>query len=146
MKRISWFAFVFFFSGILASCKNDNDNAQERIENNVASGTWRITEFIDSGDPETHHFTGFNFDFDESGVVTASNGTLTYTGTWSITDSNSDDDGLDDLDFNLSFPQTNEFQDLNDDWDILSESSTQIELTDVSGGGGGTDFLTFGKN
>jgi hypothetical protein len=146
MKMLSFLFFAVCMQLFFTSCKDDADNTQAQIEDNVESGTWRITEFIDSGDPETHHFTGFNFTFSEGGSVTATNGTLTYTGTWSVTDSNSNDDGLDDLDFNISFPQTNEFQDLNDDWDLLSQSSTRIELTDVSGGGGGTDFLTFQKN
>jgi hypothetical protein len=35
--------------------------------------------------------------------------------------------------------------DLSDDWDILSYSATKIELIDVSGGNGGTDYLTFEK-
>ena len=38
------------------------------------------------------------------------------------------------------------FEDLNDDWDFISQSSTKIELIDVSGGNGGTDYLTFEKN
>ena len=29
------------------------------------------------------------------------------------------------------------FEDLNDDWDFISQSSTKIELIDVSGGNGG---------
>ena len=33
---------------------------------------------------------------------------------------------------------------LNDDWDVVSISDTQIELQDVSGGGG-TDTLTLQK-
>jgi hypothetical protein len=41
---------------------------------------------------------------------------------------------------------TNDFEDLNDDWDIISHSPTKIELKDVSGGNGGTDYLTFENN
>jgi len=50
------------------------------------------------------------------------------------------------MDFNLNFNVTNNFQDLNDDWDFISQSETKIELIDISGGGGGTDYLTFVKN
>jgi len=76
----------------------------------------------------------------------ASNGTNNYTGTWSITDSNSSDDSQDDLDFNINFNLTNDFEDLNDDWDFVSQSETKIELIDISGGNGGTDYLTLEKN
>ena len=78
--------------------------------------------------------------------MSASNGSNTYSGTWSITDSNSDDDSADDLDFNINFNLTNDFEDLNDDWDIVSHTSTELKLIDVSGGNGGTDELTFVKN
>ena len=130
-----------------SSCDNDDDDPiQTQIENNLESGLWRITRYVDSGDDETSNFTGFNFNFDPLGVVTATNGSTTSVGTWSISDSNSSDDSIDDLDFNLLFIQPNEFAELSDDWDIISQSSNKLELTDVSGGGGGTDFLTFEKN
>lgn len=130
-----------------SSCKKDDTSAlQGEIRTNLESGKWRITKFIDSGSDETANFNGYNFDFGTSGSVTATNGVTSYTGTWSITDSNSDDDNLEDLDFNLNFNVTNDFQDLNDDWDFISQSETKVELIDVSGGNGGTDYLTFVKN
>lgn len=140
------FSFVFFATG----CTNDDDGpsntTQNQIENSVQNGTWRITKFIDSDKDETNHFTGYNFTFLSSGVLNADNGVNQYDGTWSITDSNSNDDSMDDLDFNINFNLANDFEDLNDDWDIISRSSTKIELIDISGGNGGTDYLTFQKN
>lgn len=134
----------------LTSCNNDgdspNDTTKDEIISNASNGTWRITKFIDSDEDETNHFTGYNFTFNSSGVLSASNGTNSYEGIWSITDSNSDDDSLDDLDFNINFNLTNDFEDLNDDWDILTQTSSKIELIDISGGNGGTDYLTFEKN
>lgn len=131
----------------LTACKTDDDvKVMEEIEANVTQGTWKVSEFIDSGTDETAHFTGFSFTFGDNDVLTASNGTDTYTGTWSISDSNSNDDSADDLHFNILFNLTNDFEDLNDDWEIVSQSDSRIELTDVSGGGGGTDNLTFVKN
>lgn len=133
----------------LTSCSKEEDtpnSIQEKIESGVSSSNWRITSFIDSGNNETNHFAGYSFTFNSSGVLNASNGANNYTGTWSITDSNSNDDSLDDLDFNIFFSLTNDFEDLNDDWDIVSQSQTKIELIDISGGNGGTDYLTFEKN
>ena len=128
------------------SCKKEDVKQKESIEAEVSTGTWKIISFIDSGVDETVHFAGYNFEFQDGGVLTASNGTNSYTGTWSVTDSNSNDDSPDDLDFNIYFNLTNDFQDLNDDWDITSHSSTTLELFDISGGNGGTDVLTFAKN
>tara|TARA_R100001369_G_scaffold64735_5_gene91958 strand:+ start:7140 stop:7688 length:549 start_codon:yes stop_codon:yes gene_type:complete len=134
----------------LISCSKDDDNSgnntKATVENNVQNGTWRITKFIDSGKDEINHFTGYNFTFQSSGVLNANNGTNNYDGTWSITDSNSNDDSKDDLDFNINYNLTNDFEDLNDDWDFISQSATKIELIHISGGNGGTDYLTFEKN
>jgi len=145
--------FACFFGLLTISCSNDNNSSdnilQNQIKSNVQSGTWRITKFIDSGTDETNHFTGYNFTFNSSGVLNANNGTNNYNGTWSITDNNNsqdDDNSQDDLDFNINFNLTNDFEDLNDDWDFISRSSTKIELIDISGGNGGIDYLTFEKN
>lgn len=140
---ISMVLFLFAFT----SCrKEDNSNLQGQIRANLEIGYWRVTKFIDSGDDETGNFSNYKFDFGSSGSVTATNGLNSYTGTWDITDNNSDDDNLSDLDLNLNFNVTNNFQDLNDDWDFISQTETKIELIDVSGGNGGTDYLTFVKD
>ncbi|MCK0108167.1 hypothetical protein MWU58_02550 [Flavobacteriaceae bacterium S0825] len=154
MKKRIYFSFLVMlcFSLMSLTCSNDdenvNDNNQQisQIENIVESGTWRITNYIDSGENETSDFTGYNFSFNSDGSLIASNGTNTLTGTWSITDDSSSSD--DDIDFNIFFPvsDNNDFEDLNDDWDIISNTSTKIELIDISGGNGGTDNLTFEKN
>ena len=90
---------------------------------------------------------GYNFTFNNSGVLNANNGTNNYDGTWSISDSSSNDDNSqDDLDFNINFNITNNFEELNDDWDIISYSSTKIELIDTSDDNSETDYLTFEKN
>ena len=150
MIKVTTIVIALFSVLFISSCSKDDDNpsnnTQTTVQSNVQSGTWRITKFIDSGTDEINHFTGYNFTFNSSGVLNANNGTNNYDGTWSITDSNSSDDSQDDLDFNINFNLTNDFEDLNDDWDFISQSATKIELIDVSGGNGGTDYLTFEKN
>lgn len=157
MKKAAFYlvvAFVFSLS-TASSCSSDDDNSNSNstapdptpVINTVTQGTWRITSFIDSDNDETNHFTGYNFTFGASSVLTATNGTNTYTGTWSVTDSNSNDDSpSNDLDFNIMFASPADFTDLTDDWDIVSRTDTKIQLIDVSGGNGGTDYLTFEKN
>ena len=132
-------------------CSNDDDSPTTStnpsdIINIVNNGTWRITYYYDTDHEETSNFNGYNFTFGESNVLTASNGTNSYTGTWSVTDSNSNDDNLSDLDFNIAFSSPAQFEELTDDWEIIEKSSTSIKLKDVSGGNGGTDYLTFAKN
>lgn len=148
MKNTTFFSMLLVALTIsFAACTNDssNDLTPIVVENNVKSGQWRITSFIDSGNDETNHFTGYTFTFADNGSLTATNGANTYTGNWSITDSNSNDDSPDDIDFNISFSAPDDFEELSEDWDIVSQSSSRIELRHVSGGNGGTDNLVFEK-
>lgn len=140
---------VTFLSLGISSCSKDSDSSsttQETIQTSVQSGTWKITKFIDSGDDETNSFSSYTFTFAGNGTISATNGSDSFNGNWSISDSNSNDDSQSDLHFIISFNLSNSFEDLNDDWNFVSHSSSKIELTDVSGGNGGTDYLTFSKN
>lgn len=139
---------------LASSCSSDDNGAStnhptaNEIIQVVSSGTWRITSYIDSGNDETADFAGYNFAFTAStNIVAAANGTDTYSGIWSV-ENDSDDDEPHDIDFNLAFtaPSPQSFIDLSDDWDILEHTATKIRLIDVSGGNGGTDYLTFEKN
>lgn len=137
-----------FFVLTWVSCSNDDVipvSSPDEIENTMQTGTWVITYFNDSGDDETAYFTGYGFEFNSDGVVTATNDSNTFSGTWSVSDSNSDDDSPDELHFNILFNLSNNFEELNDDWHIVSRSDTKIELIDVSGGNGGIEYLTFEK-
>lgn len=136
---------------LLYSCNNDDTNSSstnspDNVAAIVKSGTWKITYYFDTDKEETSNFSGYNFTFANNGVLTATNGTLTQTGTWSITDSNSNDDSISDLDFNIGFSSPATFAELTDDWEIIEKTATVIKLKDVSGGNGGIDYLTFTKN
>tara|TARA_R100000306_G_C4350815_1_gene130041 strand:- start:129 stop:614 length:486 start_codon:yes stop_codon:yes gene_type:complete len=133
---------------------SDNQTSADQTTEIAQTGTWRISSFIDSGEDETTDFNGYVFTFNTDGSLVAVNGTTTVSGTWSVTDdssnSSTDDDGnsTDDDDFNIFFPvpESSDFEDLNDDWDVISVSPTVISLIDISGGNGGTDTLTFTQN
>ncbi|MDX1700474.1 MAG: hypothetical protein R3250_07655 [Melioribacteraceae bacterium] len=150
-KNLKFGLLLFVLMMTVFNCSEDNndpapqDTQQQQLQNEAAAGIWIISNFVDSGTDETNDFVGFVFDFQANGDLVATSSTVTYTGTWSITDSNSNDDSTDDLHFNIYFNLTNDFEDLNDDWDIISYSSTSIVLQDVSGGNGGIDDLTFTK-
>jgi hypothetical protein len=157
MKTNFFIGFIVYFSMslIFSSCSNDDDSVNNtdvsQLMDIAETGTWRISSYIDSGADETSDFTGYNFTFSPNGNLIASNGETEVTGTWSITDdSNSSDDddssSDDDTDFNIFFASPPNFEDLTDDWDIVSMNNTTIELIDISGGNGGTDNLVFTKN
>ncbi|TAI49851.1 hypothetical protein EW142_07420 [Flagellimonas allohymeniacidonis] len=107
-------------------------------------GTWRITQFIDDGRDETSDFDGFTFTFNADGSVVAENGTLSFTGSWFIKLDDSsldDDDDSDELEFNVSFSLSNDFDELSEDWYVIEYSSNSIRLLDDDDDGE-DDFLT----
>jgi hypothetical protein len=137
---------LFIFLLAIACSEDPANTAKKTVIDTVTGGTWSITYYFDSDTDETSDYAGYNFTFDDSDVLTAANGVNTYPGTWSVTDSNSNDDSMDDLHFIIDFATPDLFEELSDDWEIMEITDTKIELIDVSGGGGGTDYLTFEKN
>jgi hypothetical protein len=152
MKKLILFVGIFSILTLLFSC-TDNETASPTLNdptpviNTVKSGTWKITFYQDSGVNETSNFAGYNFTFGSNSVLTATNGTNTYVGTWSVTtDTSGDDSPSSDLDFNIAFASPANFSELTEDWNIIEKTDTKIKLVHVSGGSGGTDYITFEKN
>jgi len=138
--RLSIVFFVLFILALNGCKKDDNPvNSSSGIKEILTSGTWRVTYFFDDKD-ETTHFTGYNFTFLNNGTVTASNNTTTVNGTWNT--------GTDDSNnkLYLNFVSNSTFEELNEDWRVIEKMNAKIRLEHISGGGGGTDYLTFEKN
>lgn len=153
IKLISVFALLFMLN-VASTCSNDDNTPPQStsvdptpVINTVNTGNWIVTLYNDSGNVETTNFSNYIFTFGPGNVLTAVNGGTTVTGTWSVTSDNSNDDSpSNDLDFNIAFSAPANFADLTDDWNIISYTATKIQLIHVSGGNGGTDYLTFEKN
>ena len=119
-----------------------NGNTNAFIEN-LVNGSWYINLLNDDGNDETCDYVEYEFVYNLNGTVTATSTSNTKNGFWTVTDSGS---GLD-LVLNFDVSGTNDpFEDLNDDWDVTNYTTAIIQLMDVSGGGGGTDYLDFGRN
>ncbi len=147
ISKISLLPEILFILLILvsfSSCKKDDNSSSSNtatvLNSTITQGGWRVTSYIDSGNNETSHYTGYAFTFQSGGVVTATKSGSTVNGTWS---SGNDDSTLKLV---LNFGTTDPFQELNDDWHVVQQTSTMIKLEDVSGGNGGIDYLTFEKN
>ncbi len=126
------------FMMAFASCKKD-DNSSSPSSSVVTQGQWKVTLFSENGVVETSKFSNYVFTFTSNGTVSAVRSGSTVNGSWS--------DGNDDSQkkLNMNFASPVDFTEISDDWHILQESSSKIELEDVSGGNGGTDLLTFEK-
>jgi hypothetical protein len=126
---------------VLFSCSNSSSTtptpAPSTNTTNVQKGNWKITLYTKKGIDETNSFTAYTFTFNSTGGISATNGTKTVSGTWA--------DGTDDSKTELifDFGTTSPFDELSEDWTIIENTSTKLNLQHVSGGNGGTSQLTF---
>jgi hypothetical protein len=121
----------------------DNQNNVTII---VTDGTLKITLDWDSNLNEAINFNQFNFSFQTNNLLKATDGTNTYNGTWSITDTNGYIENLSDLKFDITITAPIHFVEILDDWEIIDESASYIKLRDVIDSNGQKDFLAFSKN
>ncbi|WP_347372748.1 hypothetical protein [Aequorivita sp. Q41] len=142
MKKI----LLLFTAFAFIACSSDDDagdantNEFQQIETTLPQGEWKITRLIDGDSDHTSDFNSFTFTFKEDGTVNATNDLYTEPGTWAYDNSSNSGEEL-----VLQFSETEPFDEINDDWDIVSISSSKIELTDISGGDGDVELLTFTK-
>ncbi|HRP32347.1 MAG TPA: hypothetical protein PKV73_10665 [Agriterribacter sp.] len=126
----------FLLSGVflLISCKKES-NDTNRIS---FEGTWRIVLFTDHGNDETNDFSGYLFSFGNNGVLEASKSGRAKTGTWSYEGDEFNIDLGEKTDSNKPLGE------LTDDWELISQTSTEIKLKDDNDSS--AEFLTFKKN
>ncbi len=74
MSKKFFVTILIVFNLILFSSCSSDDTIQvditsiQEITNTAKSGTWVITNYIDSGTDETSNYSGYNFDFLDSSV------------------------------------------------------------------------------
>lgn len=140
MKTIKILTLGLMSMALVASCKKDEKISPSNSAAVIKEGTWKVALFSEDGVNETSCFTGYSFDFMDGGIVKATSGSNTVNGTWATRE----DSGKTKLD--LNFDDVNNFDELDEDWEILTQNSSKIELKHVSGGDGSIDLLTFEKN
>ncbi|WP_299223334.1 hypothetical protein [uncultured Psychroserpens sp.] len=116
----------------------DGGNGNDDLEAILTDGLWIVASYTEDADDQTSDYAGYELDFIMDGTVTASNGSNTNNGTWSVISAGNQ--------MTLNFGTDLPFEEFNDDdWDVISVSNNQVVIQDVSGGGGGTDTLTLQK-
>lgn len=126
----------------LTACKKRQVKKVEKI---ITEGTWKISQFIDSGDDETTSYASATLVFNSDGTLVLTHGN-TYSGAWSVRNgSSSDDDSSDDdLEFVITVPTPHES--LSDDWHIVNHSDSKITLEDLDDDEPNkSDYLTLEK-
>ena len=145
MKAIKFITILVVLACSSIGCSDDDDNSQvsspNEITATVTSGGWIVTLFKEDNVVQTDNFSGYVFTFAANGDLSATNGSTTQSGDWSTYS----DSGYTKLD--LMFDALDgPFEEISEDWRVISRTTTKIELKHVSGGDGSVDFLTFEKN
>lgn len=131
----------------LVSCFGSDDDDSNNNNNGgtsgiVVEGSWKVTLFQEDNSNQTNHFSGYAFTFNTNGSLIAVNGSTTQTGTWST----GGDDSTNKLWISFpTAPDDSPFEEITEDWQIISKTPSKIELRHVSGGDGSVDLLTFEK-
>lgn len=115
--------------------RNPSGGSGNNLTTVLTDGIWIVQSYTDDGNDETADYNGYQLTFMSNGTVQASNGTV-INGTWDVQNAGNV--------LALSFA-TVPFDEFTDDWDVISVTSTEVVLQDVSGGGGGTDVLKLSK-
>ena len=97
-------------------------NTDADLEDILEDGIWIVASYTDDGEDETSDYNGYEINFNNGGNVFATNGNI--------------------INFDSQIP----FQEFNDNnWNVLSVSSTEVVIKDGNGGNGGTEILTLQK-
>ena len=145
MKKLLQISFILaLVLGGITSCSKDSSTISVTTvatSTLLVQGTWKITYFNDSGTDGTANYNGYIFTFIGGGSVSVINGSIVYNGSW--TTHNDDSQNKLFMDFGVA---TSPFAELKKDWHIVEKTSTKLRMEDVSGGAGGTDYLTLERN
>lgn len=134
---------LFIFTMMIMSCSkssltNGTSSTNSQLKTAAQNGVWHISYYLDKTD-QTSKFNGYTFGFDPLGSVIATKGSNSINGTWSTGNDDSD------VKIVLDFGGVSPFSEIEEDWHAISISDNEMKLIDVSGGNGGTDYLTFNK-
>ncbi len=115
-------------------CGGGGDTAAD-VENILQDGQWFVAGYLDEGYDETSDYAGYTITFNSGGSVTATNGTNTNYGTWSVAGTTGS------LELLLDFGTDEPFEDLNEEWDIIESLTNKITLQHISSEGGVYDLI-----
>jgi len=111
---------------MLVSCKKDDDNSPANNSASTSSilttGSWHVSYFHESSNDHTSNFSGYTFNFNTNGTMTAMKSSVTTNGTWSVDDSNNE--------FHMSIGNDIPLNELSKGWIINSKTSTEIKMID----------------
>jgi hypothetical protein len=125
-----------------SSCKKDDDvvitPTPSTVTGTMSEGTWKVTVYTDKGTDHLFWFSSYKFEFKNGAIKATGNGNI-VNGSYAA----GNDDSK--VKLILNFGNVSLFDELNEDWIVLEQTTSKIRLQHTSGGNGGTSTLTFEK-
>lgn len=146
MKKLKLISILSLLLFVSIGCTDEDDDTNQvssptEITSTVADGTWIVTLYKEAEIVQTANYSGYSFTFATDGSLSATNGITTQSGDWSTYI----DSGYTKLD--LMFDALDgPFEEISEDWNVISRTDIKIELKHVSGGDGSIDYLTLEKD
>ncbi|MDX1543483.1 MAG: hypothetical protein R3214_06000 [Christiangramia sp.] len=144
---------ILFSLSLILACDNDKDDialsAAEAAQLNqiVMQGEWRISNYNSNGTDNTANYSDYLFVFEEDRNLSVTSSSDNFSGTWRISnDSGSEFDSYYDVDFNIFFSSSGKLAELTNNYDVISATNDEIQLSLENSPNGNTALLTFSKN
>jgi hypothetical protein len=146
MKKLKLISVLSLLLLVSISCTDEDDTSNQvsspsQITTTVTDGSWIVTLYKEDDVVQTDNYSGYSFTFGEDGSLSATNGSTTESGDWSTYV----DSGYTKLDMMFD-ALDGPFEEISEDWNVISRTDIKIELKHVSGGDGSVDYLTFEKD
>jgi hypothetical protein len=138
--RVGLLALSLIISAAFLTCKKEDriSPANPIINTIVMPGDWKITLFNESSTDKSGKFKLYTFRFNTNGSISAIINGSTINGAWTYAKDKDQEKII------IYFAGT-PLNDLNDDWRIISQTSTNLELQHAPGENDGINYLTFSK-
>ncbi|MCB0661479.1 MAG: hypothetical protein KDC24_01970 [Saprospiraceae bacterium] len=137
---LATFLFVSLSLFVNQGCHNNPSSPNGNPTITPTTGFWQVTYFFDRKD-ETIDYQSYLFDFQNNGVVVASNSSANFAGTWRVYM----DDGRQKMDLDFAGTHPSALEELEDDWNVIEMTDTFMHLENVSGGDGHVETLKMEK-
>lgn len=133
-------ALLLIISVAFSNCKKEDRISPSNaiINTVVVPGDWKIALFNELSTDKTSKFKWYSFKFNTNGTITAINGSSSVNGAWSTVREGK-------IRKIIIYFSSAPLDDLNDDWRVVNQTSTTLELEHFPAENDGINYLTFQK-
>jgi hypothetical protein len=136
--KVGLLALLLIISAAFSNCKKEDQITPLNtiINSVVIPGEWKITSFNELSTDKTDKYKTYSFKFNTNGTIIANTMGSSANGAWSTVH---DKDHLN----MIIYFATSPLNDLNDNWQIVSQTDSVLALQHHPSANDGVNYLTF---